>query len=154
MLPAELIKNHFKYLLDEYGFSIEREYYSPEIMGNAAVVYISNTTGVIIAVDRSQVLISIGRSALPEDQWFEFSDVIHFYAPTVKEAYIFQIDDTHLVEVELQLERLAQLLRKYCEPLLRGNFSDEDQIKEFERQRAEEMLEDFRKLSEDKRKTK
>ena len=27
MLPAELIKNHFKYLLDEYGFSIEREYY-------------------------------------------------------------------------------------------------------------------------------
>jgi hypothetical protein len=138
--------------MDEYGFSVVHEVYSPGIMGNAVVVFKSDTTGIKIVVDRSQVLVNIGKLTMPEEEWFELSDIVHFYAPALEDVYVFPRDfQNNQDTVELQVGRLAQIIRQYCEPLLKGDFSDENQIKEIEKKRVADMLEHFKKLSEDKR---
>ncbi len=151
---TEILRTHLQSLIKEYGYSIVRERYSPEIMGNAELVLMSNITGIKFVVDRSQVLVNLGKVAWPEDEWFELSDVVHFYAPDI-EVYIFPkgLQD-HNEKLELQVNRLVRILRQYCEPVLRGDYSHEDQIKEVERKRVEDMLDYYKKLSEDKNITK
>ncbi len=148
-LPVELIKFHFRYLIDEYGFSIVDEEYFPEMMGNAIVVYESATSGIMVVIDRSQVLINVGKPSWPHRYWFEFSDVIQFFIPEIKEAYVFVNEDSpkNRIEIEVQINRLALLLRQYCEPLLRGDFSMHDKIREIETKRVEELLEHLKSLS-------
>ena len=89
MNPAEIISTNYQSLMDEYGFSIVREVFSPEIMGNVELILMSPMTGIKVVVDRNQVLVNIGDSSNPEDEWFELSDVVHFYAPTFLDVYIF-----------------------------------------------------------------
>lgn len=151
MTPTEIIRTNFQFLIDEYGYTITREVYLPEIMGNAELVLMSNTTGIKVVVDRSQVMVNIGDSSRPEDEWFDLSDVVHFYAPTLIDVYIFPTNpQNHQDKIETQVDWLVRILRQYCEPLLRGDFSNEDQIKEIERKRVDEMLEHLKKLFEDK----
>jgi hypothetical protein len=152
----EIIKRYFKYLTDEYAFLIEREGYSPEAMGNAYIVFTSKLIAIRVVVDRGQVLIDIGKVALPEKEWFEFTDVIHYFNPGIKKVYAFSgvpLEKQNFT-IEAQVKHVSLILRQYCEPLLIGDFSMEDQIKEIERKRAKEMLEHFNKLSEDYRKSK
>jgi hypothetical protein len=146
--PTELIKRYFHYLVDEFGFSIDREGYSPEVMGNAVVVFVSTSTAVKVVVDRSQVLINIGELSWPEKDWFEFGDVVQFFNPNLKDVYDFSGDSLdNQAYIVSQAKHLALLLRQYCEPLLRGDFSMQDKIREIEKKRVAEMLEHFQKLS-------
>jgi hypothetical protein len=144
--PVEIIKQGFRYLIENYGFQAVHEQYSPEIMGNAEVIYKSRATAIKIVVDRSQVLINIGKISWPEREWFEFSDVIHFFDLNIMNVYDFPSGST-TASVDAQVTRLAQFLRKYGEPLLVGDFSMETQIREIEQKRVKEMLEDFKRLS-------
>ncbi len=139
-LPVDIIKEHYKYL-DEYGFSIYQERYSPEFFGDAEVIYQSSSVVVKIVVDRSQVLINIGKGAWPEKDWFEFSDVMRFFAPGER-AYVFAQSS-----VENQVKRTARLMKQYCWKLLEGDFSMQDQIKTIEAKRVAAMLSSFQKLS-------
>lgn len=151
MKPTEIIRANFQLLMDEYGYSIAREVYSSEIMGNAELVLISQTTGIKVVVDRSQVFVNIGDLSRSEDEWMELSDVVHFYAPTLVDVYSFPTNPQNNQDsIESQVERLVRILRQYCEPVLKGDFSNEDQIKEIEGKRVEEMLEYFKRLSEDR----
>jgi hypothetical protein len=77
----ELIKKAFMFLMDEYGFAVESEKYSPKIMGNSVVVYKSQSNGIKAGVERSQVLINIGKLSLPEKEWPELGDVIKYFNP-------------------------------------------------------------------------
>lgn len=152
----EIIKRYFEYLIDEYGFLIEREEYSPEAMGNAYIVYTSKLIGIGVVVDRDQVLINIGQVTWPEREWFEFTDVIHYFNPNIKKVYAFSgvpLEKQNFT-IEAQVKHVSIILRQYCEPILMGDFSMEDLIKEIERKRAKEILEHFKKLSEDYRKSK
>src|SRR5574341_202132 len=146
--PTEFIKRCFHYLVDEYDFSIDHERFSPEVLGNAKVVFVSASTAVKVVIDRSQVLLNIGELSWPEKDWFEFGDVVQFFNPNLKEVYDFSGDSLdNPAYIDSQTKRLAILLRQYCEPLLRGDFSMQNKIREIEKKRVAEMLEHFQKLS-------
>ncbi len=150
----ELIKKYFNFLTDEYNYSIDHEKYSPEAMGNAYVLYKSQLIGIKVVVDRSQVLINIGKLSWQEKEWFELGDVVRFFNPEMKEVYDFSRGSLdNQAYIESQAKRLALILRQYCEPVLRGDFSMQDQIREIEKKRVTELLEHFQKLSQNYRRS-
>jgi hypothetical protein len=151
-----MIKRYFEYLMDEYGFLVDRERNYPEAMGNADIVFKSRLTAIKVVVDRGQVLINIGKVTWPEREWFEFSDVVHYFNPSMKEVYDFSEGplNNQTAVIETQAKRLSLILRQYCEPMLIGDFTMQDQIKEVEKKRVAELLEHFKKLSEDYRRSK
>ncbi|MEW5868719.1 MAG: hypothetical protein AB1894_05535 [Chloroflexota bacterium] len=127
-LPIQLIKQYFQYLMDEYGFCVDREQYSPDTMGNAEVVVKLDSTTVQVVIDRSQVLIKVGATEWSERKWLDFAAVARYFDPSLKEAYVFP--EVAEMRVEIQLDRLAHMLRQDCEPVLRGDFSMAKQIRE------------------------
>jgi hypothetical protein len=153
-LLSNLVRQHFRYLTDEYGFSLARDAYFPESMENADMLFVSSQTGVRIVLDRGQVLINIGSLLQPQQEWFEFSDVVHFFAPETEPVYIFSQDNSNYhATIESQVIRVARLMHQYCEPLLRGDFSMQSGIREIERQRVAKLLDDLNKLAENYRRS-
>jgi hypothetical protein len=146
--PINLIKQEFQFLLDEFNFSVEHEMYSYETMGNALVIFKSPTTIVKVVVDRSQAFLTIGMVSWPDREWFEFIDVVHFFAPELENVYAFEGKQlSEHPNVETQIGHIAFLLCQYCKPLLLGDFSMQDKIKEIETKRVSDMLSQFQKLS-------
>ena len=112
------INNYFGFL-NEYGFSIlEKEEINTSAMGNGYYRFMSETTGIEIALDRGQVLMVIGKSQQDRKDWLEWSIILEAYAPDIK-AYDFEID------IDSQVRRISELLKQYCAKLLEGDFSDE-----------------------------
>jgi hypothetical protein len=146
MNNKELIKEIFNPLTYEYGFSITKDFYNPEFMGNAGVVFVFDKIGIKIVVDRDQVLVNIGTSSEIEEKWFEFEDVIHFYAPQMNGVYLFQRPSTFHNDIDSQLKWILHLMRKYCEPILRGDSTHFDGIKEIERKRVKELIETYKRI--------
>jgi hypothetical protein len=143
-----LIKQHFQYLIDTYGYYIDHEQYSTEVMGNAEIVYKSAQTGISIIVDRSQVLLNIGNISWSERDWFEFSDVVHYFSPKIEFVYAFQNDNQDAqVDIEGQIKWAAIMLMQYCDPILRGDFSMQREIREIEKRRVAKLLKHFNNLS-------
>jgi hypothetical protein len=127
---SELVKKHFIFLENDYDFLITSDRYSPDVMGNAELIFKSPKTGFQIVLDRNQVLAKIGQVDQPEKKWFEFSDVVRHLSPDIKAAYIFPKDfSDHDKALETQIKRIASLLRDFCKPLLLGDFSMGDRIK-------------------------
>lgn len=149
----EIIRQQFHFLVDEYSFSIVEELYSPDVMGNALIVFKSISTIVKVVVDRSQVLVEIGAISWAEKDLFEFSDVISYFHSGIEEVYKFGEGSTdNRANIESQASQLAFLLREYCVPLLNGNFSMETKIREIESRRVESMMEQFKKLAQSHKK--
>jgi hypothetical protein len=149
---SSLVRQHFRYLTDEYGFSITRDDYFPEHMGNADMLFVSPQTGVEIVLDRGQVLINIGPIIQARKEWFEFSDVVHYFAPEIEPVYIFSEDaSSYQAAIESQVARLAQLMRQYCEPLLKGDLSTQNSIREIEGTRVAKLMDHLNGLAENYR---
>lgn len=145
---ADLIKQHFDYLINEYGFRIERKEFDPQTMGNAVVVFKSHKYGIEIVIDRDQALISIGDCLNPRMQWFELQDVVTYYAPSIDDVYSFTektADNTWDDIIGLQLRKLAIVLRQHCEPVLRGESWIKGEIEKIEESRKTELLKNLRK---------
>jgi hypothetical protein len=147
---ADLIVQYFNYLISDYDFHVTKKIFDPDAMGNAFVIFESTKLGIQIVIDRSQVLIKIGDVLEPRRQWLEFSDVVKYFAPSIDSPYIFtQKTETRTWDeaIEIQLNRLASILRQYCEPLLKGDFGMKDQIKKIEERRVAELLQDLNEIS-------
>jgi hypothetical protein len=141
---SDLIVQCFRYLIDEYGFKVERKEFDPNTMGNAVVIFKSTKIGIEIVIDRDQALISIGDQSDPRKLWFEFGDVVQFFAPFIDNVYDFPEETPETGNwdeiVEAQLNRLAAILRQYCEPLLTGEPLMKTEIKKVEEKRVAEMF--------------
>jgi hypothetical protein len=147
---ADLIVTHFSYLIEEYGFRTAQKVFDPDVMGNAFVVFESAKTGIEIVVDRNQAFIKIGDVLEPSREWLEFSDVVKYFAPSIDSPYIFTEKTATITwdeAVEIQLRRLALILRQNCEPLLKGDFRMRDEIKKIEEKRVTEMLAELNEIS-------
>ena len=147
--PISTTRKYFDYLVSQYGYRIAKEEFSPEAMGNAYVTYISDLTGIQISIDRSQVLINIGSITDNVREWFDFSDVIKYFNPSVEEPYVF-IKKTDNIDtddiVESQIKRLSSLLRIDCEPIIKGELWMKEEIKALEQKRVTEQIEKLNKL--------
>lgn len=147
---AIMIRKYFYYLIEDYGFSVERMEFDPQAMGNAVLIFISSWLGIEIVVDRNQVLLSIGEHRAPREQWFEFLDVVKYFAPCENIEYIFPektSNNTWDEVVEIQLARLADILQRYCKPLLNGESLRITEIKKIEQKRVSELEGKFKKDS-------
>jgi hypothetical protein len=147
MNNLEIIKAQFEQLAEKYGLAISDETSSPTSMGDARVLYLSDAIGLEVVVNRRQVLVTLGDPTGPDNSWFEWIDVINFYAPK-EEVYVFwDKRRKKAVDVETQAARIAHLLERYCRPLLEGDFSHAAQIRELERERVSEMRSRFKEIS-------
>jgi hypothetical protein len=145
---ADLIIHYFSYLVSDYGFRVEQREFDLATMGNAFVIFKSSRIGIEIVIDRNQVLLTLGDQMDSRKDWFEFSNVLRYFAPLLENAYIFteKTDNISWDEaVEIQLNRLASILRQYCEPLLNGDFSMRAGIEKIQKNRKTELLEEFNK---------
>jgi hypothetical protein len=144
--PDDLIIHYFSYLINDYGFHVVRKEFDYHAMGNAVVIFESAQFGIEIVIDRNQVLISIGEQSDPRKLWFEFTDVIKYYAPNEKKIYDFQRKTEHNTWdeiIEIQLTRLADMLRRFCEPLLTGILWQKEKLNEIKKERRISILKKF-----------
>ena len=144
---SKAVKENFSFLITEYGYNIIQENYQPETMGNALVVFASRYTIFKIVQDRGQVLINIGEASMPRTEWFEFTDVIRFFSfDETLDVYQFSsINPYDLPPIKEQVSRLAKLTRKYCTPILEGDFSMKQKIKELEKKRTDKLFNELGK---------
>mgnify|MGYP000219498111 CR=1 FL=1 len=142
---TEQAKQHFHYLIDDYGFSVVDERYEPEAFGNSLIQFRSSAIDIMVVLDRGQVLIDVSPYPRLSNYQFGLATVVKFLAPEANEpVYIFpetweDYDDM----IEWQLTRLARMLRQYCAPVLRGEFSDWETMNECRKKEAEE---EYRRL--------
>ena len=137
---TEKVKEHFRYLIDDYGFSIVNESYTTD-SGNGLVEFRSRSVHIRIVLDRGQVLIDIGPSPEVLDYWFDLSSVIEFLSPEAHEpAYIFPEKwDNYYEMIDWQVARLARVLRQYCVSVLTREFPDWRELLERNQKEAEEV---------------
>lgn len=143
---AERVKKHFNYLIDDYGFSVVAEKYDPEAFGNSLVDFQSRTTAVRVLLDKGQVLIDIRPLTDPQSSWFNLASVVEFLAPEADEpVYIFPESwDDYYDMIDWQVSRVARVLRKYCAPVLQGEFS---QWREMDERRSKSAEKGYRALT-------
>lgn len=70
---TERVKEKFRYLVEEYGFSVADERYDPDAFGNSLVDYQSGKTTIRVLLDRGEVTIGVGPYPLASDCWFDLS---------------------------------------------------------------------------------
>jgi hypothetical protein len=144
---TDQVKKYFHYLTEDYGFSIVAEEKSNrQAFGNSLIEFRSSTASVIVTLDRGQVLIDMG--PYPEVPGYQFSlvTVIEFLASGLNEpVYIFPEQwDNYYDMIDWQVMRLAGLLRQYCTPVLKGEFS---KWKEMDEIRTKTALDDYKRLT-------
>jgi hypothetical protein len=140
----DLITRHFQYLIDDYGFAIT-------YTRNDIVEYVAEHCRVLVSVDRGYVGVEL-RSNEPQiirrlrcTLW----DVLFLKQPGYQiehgyDPHAFPVD--RFGTVERQLREQAELLRRFCDELLRGDFSRRAEIEQFRRQAEEEFWSRFPRL--------
>lgn len=143
---GKLVLNHYKFLIDEYNFSFVREDEWTYKFENA-------TTRVIVMMERAINLVieiePIGESAkslLRQNVLPSKLGVISI-SMCLDQDLKYKIEKisakNRIINVPVELEKQAYLLRKYCQQMLQGNFNDWPQIKECLSMRSKEFLDIF-----------
>jgi hypothetical protein len=119
---TDWIIQYFSYLVNEYGFHVQEKEFSPEVMGNAYVLFISSKTGIEVVIDRNQVFISMGDQSEAKEKWLDIRDVLKKLAPSEVAFVLYEKTDemTWDEAVKAQLSRTSILLHRCCVPLLIG----------------------------------
>jgi hypothetical protein len=142
------VRKHFRYLFDDYGFSVLFEEYSPDIFGNWITLLQSNDCQIRIILDRGQVFIDAGPSLAP-NEWFDLNLITAFLAQEPRKAnwqYSLPKESIAYDTIDRQLANLADILRKYCDEIIQLFREDtfkqrKTELKEFRRKKSEERWE-------------
>lgn len=120
---ADLVKDHCRFLLEAYGFRVERESLDADHFGNSIVVMRSGDVRIGFLKDRGVVRIDISpivRYDVFERGSFDLSFVVRFLSPHAPEY-------NYIVWGEPEADtiiRVADILARYCVQLLSGKFDD------------------------------
>ncbi len=137
---SDLIARYFSYLVEDYGYHVDEKEFDFAAMGNAYVVFRSLKLGIQVVIDRNYVQIRAGQAPDRKHDWFEFADILKYYAPEIDNPYIYPEktpENTWDSIVEQQLSRLSSLLREHCDSLLRSQSLPKKEIKRIEDDRVE-----------------
>ena len=146
MNKIEIIKQNFQFLVDEFHFINTQDKHSPSNL-YAVIEYQTEYTQVIIALDRGQVLINIGKSSWPKKEFFDFTYVVNYFNPSIEEVYIFPEELKGEDSIEFQAKRLSEIMHDNCQQILSGDFSMADQIKEMETKYVKGLLDHLNQLT-------
>ncbi len=142
---AEIVKQNFGYLLDNYGFSVVDESYNPEWFGDALVEFQSAQLQVLVIRERGDVFLFVSPLSHPEYR-FELSEIINFLAPNERErvkVYFFpDLPGEPEKSMDLQSANLARVLYQYGSPLLRGEFLQWKELSEFTQRQVDKFMKD------------
>jgi hypothetical protein len=156
----DVVKKHFKYLIDDYGFCIKEETPATDNpLWQGIVVYANESEPdlpfkkkpfVRLVLDRGYVMLDIKSGEMTEREWFYISEVMKLIAPEVqvREKVDFSKDPYEIVETQIQ--NLSKLLVQYCDSLLKGDFSIGDQIQAKRMQEREDRIVKWKKQKEEK----
>lgn len=123
----DLVKYHFKYLIDEYEFSVTTE-------NEKEVILYSARCHLRFFLERTQVFLDIRPPSIKNwSEAFDLGFVILFKDPQSKFEYILDPEFSRdpINSLNRQLARLAKLLRQYCGEMLRGDFSIQKELEGF-----------------------
>lgn len=135
---GDRVSRHFRYLIDDYGF---------ELVGkdNVSVTYQTETCRVRVVLDVCQIGVEIRPAQAPvyENAWIDLWDVVHCKNPAARFKYAcnpgaYGRDPAGYVDREAA--RLAKVLRRYADDMLRGDFSRREELERF---RTDRIRRDF-----------
>lgn len=111
----DVTKTAFAFLLD-HGLQVAAEETQPTVFGNGFVEFRSADVGVLVTLERGQVLVNIGPVNAPSSGWFGLPTLLAFYAPELAApAYRFPEAWAEYDEmVAQQVTRVADLVGRYC----------------------------------------
>lgn len=122
---SELVRRHFKYLIDEYGFAVKERIYGSEPFSDGLIEFWSDRTVVVIQLDRFDLMISLGPATAPESVRLGLERVIGFLVHDTQTFHLSlpasPISRQEIIEVGLT--QYAPALRRYCDSILRGDLS-------------------------------
>lgn len=140
-----LVIQHFRFLIDEFGFRVKEARTDQENFGNSLIRFETSTIGINAVLDRGQVFIYLGPLTIREDEWFDICDVISYFAPQIENIYLFPENLSGDASIGFQVERLSGLVKTYCTPILKGDFSMERDIRAVQAKRAAKFKEEMKK---------
>lgn len=152
------VKKQFRFLIDDFQFSISEELSFPNVFGNCLVLMQSKDCRIRVVLERGQVFIDVSplSTSAPDlsSSWFDLMVIAAFVAqgsPQERLAYA-QPDDSLGPEarIDWQLSRLSGILRSNWENILdlfsQDTFEKKKQeLADFRRKWAEERLKQHRK---------
>lgn len=134
----ELVKKYFGYLVEDYGLTTA-ESFNPRDMSGSIGFYTPNAL-ITFTEDRGDVYLDIGPIPNAERTYYSLGEMANFMSPERgKDVQVFgfpKLPDDEYQRISIQLNHWAPLLRRYCEPLLKGRFT---QWKELEERRNMRM---------------
>ncbi len=120
------IKQNFLYLIDEYGFSLTEELFSPESFGNALVIYSSEHVDITITLDRGEVLVDLTPAFDMSKRTYSLPVLLNYLnirkSKAVHVAHEKRLD--YNTQVIRQIEQVAQMLKRHCSSILIGQFTE------------------------------
>jgi len=134
----ERVKRQFRYLTENYGFSVVDERYNPEAFGNSLVDFQSGDIVMRVLLDRGQVMVDFCPCAGSSKSWYGLGSIVEFLAPEADEPiYIFpETWENYQDVINWQVDRLASVVQRYCARVLRGEFSEWEEIAETRSRKA------------------
>jgi hypothetical protein len=111
----------FQFLLDEYGYSINRELYEQE-MGNAIVMFSRGNARIEVVKDRGQILVRFGNERLDQREWIEFAQAVQHFSKNLDPVYAFPPEYNEATE-SAQIYHVASLMKMHCHPIVSGEIS-------------------------------
>jgi hypothetical protein len=120
-----MVRRYFSFLIREYGYSTREEIYSHESLGDALVEFWSPATLVSIRLDRFDIILLMGPFGEEKVARLSPEILIDFLTAGKNKLLEGHVESGGNLESKLEFEliRYAKVLREYCDPILRGDFS-------------------------------
>ena len=112
------VQKHFRFLIDEYGFSVEKE---EEGRGYCLVAFRQKglfrpkICRVRVSREAGRVQVDIAPLSAPND-WFSLATVIQYLTPGAENPWTY--DEVYDPKTGKQLENLAEVLRSHFDTIL------------------------------------
>ena len=120
-----LVNKHFGYLIDNYHFVERKKLYRSEPFSDGVIEFRSAQTVISVRKNRDEIMIRVGPVSDPDISRLSIGDIASFINQSKRLSPFEDIDLPTASEarVEKQITIYANLLKQYCEPMLRGDFS-------------------------------